>query len=343
VTMSDEIRRPPAVWLGDAVRASRQLRADPGVVARVLELLGLQSSIAQASQSSIGDGPALQPRELPPVHRPPGEPPAETVRQATLRQPPPELEAPDGPIVEHAPPDSARASTAPRHLPTIAQVLPTPSAGPPLRRDSLLPAGQHRAILAALCRSPAATGDIDIDTLVERIARREPVQTLPPAVAPTTRRGVQVLVDFGDGMRPFIGDQEEVVEELERIAGQDGFEILRFACTPLDEPGAGPGPVWTWRAYRPPLAGQPVVVLSDLGAGAEPLLRRDVQRRWSVFAARLHTAGNQVAALAPVPIDRLPRELRAALPVLTWDRTARVADAVEAVQRQVRRRGRGLR
>jgi hypothetical protein len=342
VTMSDEIQRPPAVWLGDAVRASRQLRADPGVVARVLELLGLQLSVAPPSHTSMGDGPARPSGELPPVHNRPAAPVAETVRQAILRQPAHELETPEAPIVEHPPPDSARAA-APRQLPTVAQMLPTPTGGPPLARDSLLPAGQHRAILAALCRSPAATGDIDIDTLVERIARREPVRTLPPAVAPTTRRGVQVLVDFGDGMQPFIGDQEEVVEELERIAGQDGFEILRFACTPLDEPGAGPGPVWTWRTYRAPLAGQPVVVLSDLGAGAEPLLRRDVQRRWSVFAARLHTAGNQVVALAPVPIDRLPRDLRAALPVLTWDRTARVADAVEAVRRQVRRRGRGLR
>ena len=163
------------------------------------------------------------------------------------------------------------------------------------------------------------------------------MRTLPLTAVPTTRRGIQVLVDFGDGMRPFVRDQEELIGALERIAGPDGFEVLRFAGCPLDEPGACPGPIWTWRPYLAPLMGQPVIVLSDFGAGVKPSMRWALQRQWSVFATTLHAAGNQIVGLAPVPTGRLPAELRATLPILTWDRTIRVADAVLAVGRHADR------
>lgn len=331
-------RRPPAVWVGDAARVLVRLRAVAGtdVAARVLVLLGLRAAPSAASK-----GPAVTPDQE--GIRPPGWPfvdsgPAvttpPTVREA-LRGQPPATRAEDAavPLVERVPPDPARAIAAPRHLPALADVLDSPVAAAPPGSADLLPTGQQRAILSALCRSPAATGDIDVEELVERIARREPVRRLPLRAVPTTRRGVQVLVDFGEGMRPFVRDQRDVVRALERLAGPDGFDVLRFAGTPLDPPGAGPGPVWTWRPYRPPLAGQPVVVLSDLGAGAGHPHRPAVTAHWMAFAAQLRAAGNQMVALVPVPATRIPAELRAAVPVLVWDRTTRVADAVQATRR----------
>ena len=139
-------------------------------------------------------------------------------------------------------------------------------------------------MLAALCRSRTPDGDLDLEVVVDRIARGEPVRHLPRTARATNRRGVQVLLDFGDGMRPFVQDQDEACAALERIAGPDGFEVLRFAGTPLDDPGAGPGPVWTWRPYAPPAGHRPVLVLSDLGAGADPLERPALQLRWTRFA-----------------------------------------------------------
>jgi hypothetical protein len=235
--------------------------------------------------------------------------------------------------VEHDAPDPAQVTAAPRRLPELARVLAVAPAKVAPEPTTLLPPGRQRAILSALCGSPAATGDVDVDKLVERIARREPVRMLPLTVATTTRRGIQVLVDFGDGMRPFVRDQQEVVGALERLAGPDGFDVLHFAVTPLDDPGAGSGPVWTWRPYRPPLAGQPVVVLSDIGAGARYADRPGIQARWLVFAKLLREAGSQVVALAPAPVDRYPDGLRAALSILTWDRGTSVRDAVRSVRR----------
>ncbi|MEU8817107.1 trypsin-like peptidase domain-containing protein [Actinoplanes sp. NPDC048796] len=210
--------------------------------------------------------------------------------------------------------------------------LPDDTPAARLEPGSLLPPGRQRAILSALCGGPVATDAIDLDELVDRMARREPIRALPMTVTVTTRRGLQVLVDYGDGMRPFVNDQDEVVQRLERIAGPDGFEVLRFATTPLDPPGAGPGPVWTWRQYRPPLTGQPVIVLSDLGACAPAGRRAEVQNRWRLFAGRLRESGHQVVALAPLPTRRYPPALRAVLPILTWDRGTSVADAIRTAR-----------
>jgi len=342
------------VWLGDAVRVLARLRADPETARRALVLLGLRDPAAASAIPPEDEVRHQRPagvRAVPP-DRPAPTPP--TVRELLHGRPPADPAEPvETPLVERVPPDRRRAAAAPRHLPSLADVLSTPPAGPAAQPPgppqpgspmppgplppSLLPPAQQRAILSTLCRSPAATGDVDVDELVDLIARREPVRRLPLTTIPTTRRGVQVLVDFGDGMRPFVGDQREVVRALERLAGPDGFEVLRFAGTPLDPPGAGPGPAWTWRPYRPPLAGQPVIVLSDAGAGTAHPDRRGVQERWMAFATLLRAAGSQVVVLAPVPADRFPAALRTALPILTWDRTTRVADAVEAARRSAGR------
>jgi hypothetical protein len=335
VTGENPAHRAPAVWLGDAVRAAAQLHADPAVTRQVMALLGLAVPVRETPRGPADDG-TVEAVGIPVMPSRATLPTVPTVRQVALGSPPPESEAEVTPLVEHSGPDPARTTDPPRSLPAIKDLLPPPPT-PVSGWEPLLPPAQQRTILSALCRSPAPTGDLDVEELVDRIARREPLRTLPLATVLTTRRGVQVLVDFGDGMRPFVRDQEDLVLALLRIAGPDGFEVLRFSGTPLDEPGAGTGPIWTWRPYRRPLAAQPVVVLSDLGAGIEPARRRAVQRRWTTFAAALRAAGNQVVALAPVPADRWPAELRAAMPILTWDRTIRVADAVLAVGRQLNR------
>jgi hypothetical protein len=124
---------------------------------------------------------------------------------------------------------------------------------------------------------------------------------------------------------------------VDRIAGPDGLEILRFAGTPLDAPGAGSGPRWTWLPYRP--AGRPVVAVTDLGALAPHEDRTAVQERWRRFAALLREAGCPFVALCPVPLVRLG-PIRAAIAVVTWDRSTGVRDAVLAARRAGGRRPR---
>jgi hypothetical protein len=331
--MTEPPRRPPAIWLGDVVRVSMALGITVDAAARTL---GLVAPVTLTAPRNTNPDSVRTPR-LPTAHLPAPAQAAPTVRD-TVRARPPDAPEPGAaaPLIERIPPDAARSGIAPRALPEVADVLTSPPRGP-TGGDSadLLPPGRHRAILAALCRS-TGPGEIDVDAAVDRISRREPLHRLPVTAVPTTRRGVQVLVDYGDGMRPFLRDQRDVVRALERLAGPDGLEVLRFAGTPLDEPGTGPGPAWTWGPYRPPMNGQPIVVLSDLGAGAGHPDRRAVQQRWLGLATRWRAGGHQVVALVPVPPSRLPDRLRAALPVLMWDRSARVADAVRLAVRPLR-------
>lgn len=330
-------RRRATLWLGDALRVAAALDVDAEAAGDVLAVLGLRSAPAPDVPASTGDVTGARPPAIAPrPGRQQSRPTAPTVREAVAGHPPPVAGAPETPVVEHLPPDPLRAQAPPRDLPRLADVLPTPTTERG-RYEPLLPPQQQRAVLAALCRSRTPDGDLDLEVVVDRIARGEPVRHLPRTARATNRRGVQVLLDFGDGMRPFVQDQDEACAALERIAGPDGFEVLRFAGTPLDDPGAGPGPVWTWRPYAPPAGHRPVLVLSDLGAGADPLERPALQLRWTRFARLVRAAGNQVVALAPVPPQRLPPELRAVLPVVTWDRGTRVADAVRVANQRLSR------
>jgi hypothetical protein len=321
----------PAISLADAVRVLTRLRAGSEAVDAILALL--QLAAVPAAPAAPGVPPPVPPLPGPEIGLPPAPPPGATpTAREVLRTRPPEpaaQPAADLPIVER---DTAESAAPPRRLPTLAEVLADRPTRPAREPTTLLPPGRQRAILSALCSGPAATGAIDVDELVERIAAREPIRTLPQTVVATTRRGVQVLVDYGEGMRPFVADQQEVVRALERLAGPDGFDVLRFAVSPLDPPGAGRGPRWTWRPYRPPLAGQPVVVLSDLGACARYTHRAGIQARWQRFAGLLCEAGSQVVALAPIPVQRYPSALRQVLPILTWDRTTTAAEAVRAAR-----------
>lgn len=321
----------PEIGLGDAVRVSAALGLDP---ARAMRVLGLLPALPPAEESRPAaepqrpdrpDRPASPVAAMPGRHLPePGDhpPPAFTEEM-------PERQRPRPPLIKAHPTGGPRVSGPPATIPPVNDVLATPGRPVVLPDPSLLPPTRRRAILAALCRT-TGPGEIDVPELVRRLARAEPVDRLPTTLVPTMRRGVQVLVDLGPGMQPFLGDQRSVVDMLHRLIGQEGLEVLRFAGTPLDEPGVGPGPIWTWRPYRPPIDDRRVLVLSDLGSGPGHSDRHAVWARWLRFAALFRHVGRPMVALVPVPAQRLPAVLRARMPMVTWDRSTRVADAARA-------------
>ena len=333
-------RLRPEIGLADAIRASARLGLDPVTALRVLSL-SIPSAAAAPSPGTGWTEPAPVPFEdldlrgdEPPGAQPwsPTEPPIPT--SAAL---PPEDRRP--PLIEPLPPDRPRLAGAPVPLPSVEAELRRPDAPRPLADAGLLPPARQRAILSALCRT-LGPGDVDVAAAVRRLALAEPLRRLPTSTVPTMRRGVQILVDLGPGMQPFLRDQRELVRDLHRLTGPEGLEVLRFAGSPLDEPGAGDGPVWTWRPYRPPLDDRPVLVLSDLGTGPGHRDRTGVRQRWLRFAGMFQGGGRRLVALVPLPVQRLPGELRSILPVVGWDRTARVADAVRATRDRM---GRGRR
>ncbi len=323
-----------AIWLGDAIRVADALGADRETVVRIQVLLGLTPPAEPVAERRVRVAP---PPVSPPAVRSP-EPPATPVARDLATHPRLESEDRTMPTVERL---ESRRPPVPAVLPALPDVLePPPSPMPPEPTD-LFHRDRQRAVLTALCSGPAPTGEPDLDAAVEIAARGEPLLTLPAEIRPTTRRGLQLLIDHGEAMLPFLRDQQRLLRSVAALTGPDGLEVVHFARTPLDHPGAGTGPLWNWRPYRPQLPGQPVLVLSDLGALTLPGDRSDVEDRWQRFAALLGEAGCPLVALVPAPLRRISARVRSAVAIVPWDRPTGVRDAVAAARRAGGRLPRG--
>jgi hypothetical protein len=144
-------------------------------------------------------------------------------------------------------------------------------------------------------------------------------------------RGAQLMIDIGPGMEPFAGDQRQIVQQLGRVVGRAGVEVVQFRDAPLR--GAGTGPVWTWTDYEPPAEGVPVIALSDIGIGG-PRDRIDAATaaEWIDFASLMRRRGSPALVLVPYPAARWPRDVAVALRLVEWN-----ADSgVQAVPRSRR-------
>jgi hypothetical protein len=326
----------PAVSLADALRAVDALAADVATAARIRALLGLDDS-AEAGPAQLQRGPDRPPITPDRLGAPAVTPPSPRPVLARDGRPPESDLPPQGPGRPEISVTSSASGAPPRPLARVSALLDEPDPHLRLAPAALLQPGRHRALLGALCSSPADTGDLDVDRAVHRLARGEPLGSLPAEVRPTTRRGLEVLVDRGPAMVPFLHDQDDVLRSVDRLAGPDGVRIVRFARCPLDPPGAGTGPLWTWKEYRPPPAAVPVLALSDIGVLAAPEERAHVRALWVRFALRLRKAGCPLVALVPAPVARIPPELLAVVTVVTWDRSTGVRDATAAARRAGRR------
>ena len=330
---SDVVSRPPEIWLGDAVRAMALLKTDDATAITVMRMLGLVGAASSHTETDndetpVAAGGAETPR---PANR--GVCPVASPQPVPATAPTAGLAPAVMPVVDV----ERRAPTSPPlRIPSLLDVLPEKPE--PLDQSStLLPTLQQRAIVSSMSALVARVGEVDIDALVTLLSERKDIVDIPLLPARTGRRGLQLLLDFGEGMRGFQSDRDEVWAVVSNVAGADGLEVLRFAGSPVDEHGAGPGPKPTWRTYIPPPAGRPVLVVSDLGTGPSTKLRHVVVEQWRRAAGLWRTAGNPVTALVPTPIDRVDRSLRGLISVVQWDRSTSVRDATKAARSASRR------
>ncbi|GAA3951945.1 hypothetical protein [Actinoplanes auranticolor] len=213
-------------------------------------------------------------------------------------------------------------------------VLPPPSSGAnrsPLPHQSLLAPRSAPAIVQFLVSREVADGPPDVTAAVGLIAAGRPLSAVPCEPRPTLRFGAQVLIDLGEGMRPFRRDQSDIRDAVLALLGEGAADVLNFADAPLR--GAGPGRRSTWNDYAPPESGRPVLLLTDFGIGGDPAsVRRAEQGEWLAFfdLLRRHRCGS--VALVPYPPARWPAALRARCAMLAWDRKVTVSHARAAVR-----------
>ena len=297
--------------LGEDARAEAALRASRAVPAR-------------RSQEQDDDGWLAEP-----------EPPRE-----------PDGAAPTGEVVEAAP--QSEAAPAPEE--DVGPVLPSRvrwvgddrGVVPPLRPGvSLLPAAGARdgaaprpieplflplwtrAILSGALSTRSDDGPLDIRRVVERVASGETSAELPRLARPTLSRGVQVLVDRSETMLPFSKDQGWLEEEIQKVVGEGGAQVLYFDGRPTGK--AGRGGKRRWEPYMErhlPGAGTVVLLLTDLGVGYPPSLAMPAgEHEWVAFAERLRRRGCPVVAFVPYAPERVPAALHRLMTIIQWDRS----------------------
>lgn len=343
--------RTGRVSLGDLLRAARELEADEETtltIARLLKLTPLRSlKDAAASESAPRPEPS---RVVTTGAGGGGSNMAEDVREALsriaakrkldrlAREEQLQQTAPTLPDVVVTKDSGGDEPTLPSELVRVergavgvppwagnAAVLPKAAEQTAAEHPSfepLLVPTWTRALLSAALARRAHDGPLDLERVVELVARGEVTTQLPRLPRPTLARGVQLLIDRGETMLPFLEDQERLEGEVRKVAGLGFDRTIYFEGCPTRR--AGPGGKSGWKPYPTqdtPKGGTVLLLLTDLGIG-RPLWpgASAGEREWAEFARAMRKRGCPVVALVPYAPARWPAGLQKLMTVIQWDR-----------------------
>jgi hypothetical protein len=333
------------ISLGDALRVCADLRPEDEEARQALrDLLGVESDTTIPAPASLGAWLPSSSHNLMTSQR------KATAEKEGLEVTPPE-KAFTGSGAASSSPSSDRMSsrstltlvTRRAEQPTppvwLAQVpalgaLDEPGANPPTQ--PLFDRLRRRGLLSSALATHVAEGDLDIERIVAIVSAGQPLQFLPRLPVPTLRRGVQVLLDVGQGMDPFAEDQRGLVRALDDVLADDRLEVLRFnGCPTRGVQGESES---RYRAWRPPPNGVPLLAVTDLGIGG-PMLDREraTASEWLAFAHRVREAGYDMVVLVPYEATRWPRRLQSTMKLIHWSERTTVG-AVRRALRDGRRR-----
>lgn len=130
---------------------------------------------------------------------------------------------------------------------------------------------------------------IDVEQTVRKLARLEPMATLPRLTRRRPARRVAVVMDIGQMEGPFGEDVQAIFQQVASTLPDS--EVVRIAFRDLLSRGCGPGPVWSWTAYRFPSRTTASVFVTG-SFGGDPTLRR---RELDITMSGLNRRVNQTA------------------------------------------------
>jgi hypothetical protein len=319
------------IWLGDVVRALAVLRPIDEESADILRALGFhvatQAHRAAAPTTASEDAEGASDVQSAEVRygsarSTPDEPPAKRHRDGPPLGTDGDAEIPLLEPLTREPLTPSQREVKPLALPGPEHVTPV------LPYTSLFAHRSTAAILWAAMSQNVEGGDLDMDAVIDVIAKGRPVDRLPRRRTRTLRFGVEVLVDLSEGMQPFRRDQIELVESIRRLAGSGQTRVTYFADAPMR--GAGSGAAWTWDEYRAPSPRTRLIVLSDLGIGGPPLSPHTaLPEEWTEFVDYVRQQDCDVIAVVPYPRHRWPPAISSLLPMLQWDQITTTAVAFQ--------------
>jgi hypothetical protein len=208
---------------------------------------------------------------------------------------------------------------------------PTDGVDPPI--EPLLVARWTTGILTAVLATERADGAVDVDRLVDGLARMNVPERIPRRMRRSTGAGAQVLVDFSDDMFPLREDIFAIVARLRRVFAEEELTVLRCAGRPMSE--IGPGPRATWGRYdEMKVVPRPLLAITNFGvfdtAPRDEAERS--QREWIDFAHELKRRGCPFIALVPNRPESVPVAIRRHVAIVEWDWTTTAASARRAVR-----------
>src|SRR5580658_2263696 len=134
-------------------------------------------------------------------------------------------------------------------LTMTAEDFETPAApAAPRQPDTLFVPRQARAIITTALAARSPNGPLDIDAIVETIARGNLLPEVPRLPVPAMALRVDLLIDVGESMLPFADDQRAMISLVRSVAGVEGVRVLKFIGSPLRDVGDDSMP--EWREYR---------------------------------------------------------------------------------------------
>jgi hypothetical protein len=309
----------PAISTADLLRAFTEIRPKTDDEKRTIAaMLGFEwqpLSAAPADHAPPVVEPAPPPPD-PPARDPPVPPPQAPQRDGARRK------AGGGIRI------SAARSVPRPQLDWLTSVEPLPP-GPLGRAHDPAPLFRPqwtRAILSASLSARRPYGAPDIARAVEAIARGQALKTLPRLPIMSMARGVQALLDVGEGMQPFSHDRAVLRRDLKRIVGDGSLDVLQCAGSPRKTRRDDRGRAWLdYETRFPPQLDACVLIVSDFGIGIGLGLAGGASPyTWAVLARRLARAGHRVVGFVPYPPARWPAVLSRAIDLVQWDRTASV-------------------
>jgi hypothetical protein len=319
------------VSLRDALIAMAELAPrDEATRGDLLRLLGLAGP--RAGETAVA---ATAPERTPPPP-PPGD-------RATAPSPAPRPSSAPAPVRSEAVPATlvkSGTTTTPARPPWLAvptrEVLARASAAatappPPPILAPLEARGIYTAALATWVRE----GDPDAGAAIRERAAGRPFREIPRIPLRTLRRGVQLLLDVGPSMAPFVSDVSALERSLALLFGDGQIERLFFARCPTRQVRSGRrAPRRTWRA---PARGVPLLVVSDFGI-VRPSQDGDAATpaEWRRFADAVRAEGHRIVGLVPFAPARWPSAVAEAVTLVHWSEHT-IAGAVHRAVRESQR------
>jgi hypothetical protein len=303
------------IGIGDVIRAWRVLGATSDDERRAIaRLLGFDLREA---------GPTRRPEPPPAPRTPPPAPRQPSVPESRPAPATPSSEA--GEPIELVP--FMDAHDNPAALPE--QGLARPAALRARPPEPLFVRGWSRAIATTLAARTALVGALDVDRAIERMVLRQPISVLPRLERLVSATEIAVVIDTRGTIAWFRDDAEQLIERVNAVTRapvtvvpSDGAPALATATSTADQDTLDGDEL-------PPAtvhvgAGGRVLGITDLGLGScwtpgDPARAR----AWIELALAVRARGASLAIVTPVPLDRIPAQLRRLAACVYWDGVTR--------------------